>query len=380
MKVLVLKANYFAVCGAGRLLEAMLAHVDERRVEPVLVEVATEGMPSSAHFASPRLRHLRHERIAWRGARRSRSAVRALRELVRSTGAGLVYSHDMRCDLLCRLAGGRRGLGVPWVAHVHGWAGPAGDLRLCAFEFVDRLCVRSADAVFVGSQHAVRDVRRGLPSSVPVHCMENTIDPEQLGDAESHAPAARALLRLPAGSFAVGMHARLHHAKGHRELAEAVIRSRHDDVHAVLLGQGPEEAALRALASEPRARGRVHVVGPQSTADLLAAVASLDLYAYASLRESLPLAVLEAMSLGRPIVATSVGDLASVLEAGRAGVLVPPGDVAALAAAIDALRDDAARRESLASRAREIARSRFSPARLGAEVTAALLAVAGGAR
>lgn len=376
--MLVLKANYFAVCGASRLLEAMLAHVDRSRVEPVLVEVATDGMPSSIHFASPRLASLRHETIAWRGARHSRTAIEALRELVQRTGAGLVYAHDMRCDLLCRLARGRRGLGVPWVAHVHGWAGPAGDLRLRLFERIDRWCVRNADAVLVGSQHAVRDVRASLPASVPIRCLENTIDPVQLGDAMLRAADARRALGLPEGAFAVGMHARLHHAKGHRELALAVMKSRHDDVHAVLLGQGPEEANLRALAADPRARGRVHVVGPQRPEDLLASVAGLDLLAYASLRESLPLAVLEAMHLARPIVSTAVGDVPSVLEHGAAGVLVPPGDVDAMAHAIDALRTDPARRTALAHRALEVARTRFSPERLGRDVTDALLAIAGG--
>jgi glycosyltransferase involved in cell wall biosynthesis len=159
-----------------------------------------------------------------------------------------------------------------------------------------------------------------------------------------------------------------------------VLASRHPDVHAVLLGQGPEEAALCALAAAPRAQGRIHVVGPQRSDDLLATVAGLDLYAYASLRESLPLAVLEAMHLGRPIVSTAVGDLPSVLGNGDAGVLVPPGDVAALAAAIDALRADAPRRVVLAARALAIARTRFSAERLGLEVTDALLEVAGVAR
>ena len=380
MKVLVLKANYFPVCGAGRLLETMLLHMDRSVVDPVLVEVQTEGQPSSCHFAARELAGLTHETIVWRGARHAAGAVHALRELVTKHGAKGVYAHDMRCDLLCRLSGARRGLGVPFVAHVHGWAGRAGDLKLRAFEFVDRLCVRAADEVWVGSQHAVRDVRAMLPRRVPLRCFENALDPTLAFAAQQRKAAARAALGLPLGAFAVGMHARLHHAKGHAVLAEAVLRCANKDVHAVLLGYGDEEAKLRELAALPRAKGRIHVIGQQRPEDTLASVAALDLYAYASLRESLPLAVLEAMAMGLPIVSSDVGDVASALGNGEAGALVPAGDAAALANAIDALAADPVRRAQLGRNAERQALSRFSPQRLAREVEAAWVAIHGGAR
>lgn len=380
MKVLWLKANYFPVCGAGRLLQTVLLHVDRSVVDPVLVEVQTHGQPSSCHFASPELAHLEHATIGWRGARRAASAVGALRALVKEHDAAGVYAHDMRCDLLCRLAGARRGLGAPFVAHVHGWAGSAGNLRLRAFEFVDRMCVRAADEVWVGSQHAMRDVRATLPRRVPLRCFENALDPQLALAANDRKAAARAALGLPEGAFAVGMHARLHHAKGHAVLAEAALRCANADVHAVLLGYGDEEARLRALAVHPRAKGRIHVVGPQQPEDTLASVAALDLYAYASLRESLPLAVLEAMAMGLPIVSSDVGDVADALGHGEAGVVVPPGDPTALARAIDALAADPVRRAQLGRNAQRTAMSRFAPRRLAREIEAAWVALAGGAR
>lgn len=380
MKVLVLKANYFPVCGAGQLLKTLLAHVDTARIEPVLVEVATAGQPSSVHFASPELRHFEHHTVPWHGARRSASSIAQLRELVRQSGAAVVYSHDMRCDLLCRLAGAGRGLAARWVAHVHGYAGSAGNARLRTFEFVDRLCNRSADAVFVGSHHAERDVRRMLPRRVPLHCFPNTVDPSTALAATLRAPAARRALGLPDSAFLVGMHARMHRGKGHELLAESVLRCADERVHAVLLGYGDEEPRLRELAASPRARGRIHVVGRQEPIDTLATVAALDLFAYASLRESLPLAVLEAMWLRRPIVTTDVGDLATLLSHGDAGVLVKALDIAAMATAIESLANDAARRTALATRAYEIVSTRFDPEQFGAAITTALAAIGGGSR
>lgn len=170
------KANYFPVCGAGRLLETYLPHMDRTRVEPVLLEVATPAAPSSCHFTSPRTAGLQHLSLPWHGARRARPAITALRQLLREHRIDAVHSHDMRCDLLCRLAGGRSGLGVPWVAHVHGWVGRDGDLRLRLFEAIDRWCLRRACAVWVGSHRAAADVARGLPRRVPLRLLVNAID------------------------------------------------------------------------------------------------------------------------------------------------------------------------------------------------------------
>lgn len=380
MRILILKANYFPVCGAGRLLETMLAHVDTTKLEPVVVEARTDGMPSSCHFVSEKLRHLPHATISWQGARRAKSAIAQLRRLIAEHEAVGVYSHDMRCDLLCKLAGGRRGLSVPFVAHVHGWAGSAGSARLWVYEQIDRWCCRAADEIWVGSEHALADAQRGLTKATPKRMFENALDPSMALAAIARRQQARASLALPDGAFAVGMHARLHRGKGHALLAEAALRCANKNVHAVLLGYGEEEAALRAIAASPRAKGRVHVVGAQRPEDTLACVAALDLYAYASLRESLPLAVLEAMAMGLPIVSFDVGDVASALLRGKAGVIVPTGDVAAMAAAIDALAGDVATRARLGEAAASAALSRFSPQRLAREVEGAWRELAGGAR
>ena len=137
---------------------------------------------------------------------------------------------------------------------------------------------------------------------------------------------------------------------------------------------------MRELAASPRAQGRIHVVGKQAPIDTLSFVSALDLYAYASLRESLPLALLEAMALGLPILSSDVGDVRSALDDGQSGALVPPGDIDALANAIDALAADPARRNLLAQRSKATAAARFSPQRLGQQMQSEWLRIAGVAR
>ena len=81
-----------------------------------------------------------------------------------------------------------------------------------------------------------------------------------------------------------------------------------------------------------------------------------------SLHEGLPYVLLEAMTAGVPVVASSVGGLPEVLQLDRCGLLVPPGDEAALAAAIDTVRRDGAASARMAARARTAVRARFSAA------------------
>ena len=374
MRVLVLKANHFPVCGASRLVEAVLAHVDRERVQVFVGSVARAGAPHSIHFTSARTADLPHRVIPWRGALRARDAVRELRSLVAADAIDLVHSHDMRCDLLCRLAR----LPVPWIAHVHGWIGREGRGKDRLFELVDRLAVRAATEVWVGSHDAEADVRRSVGARVPVRYLGNAADPELVAGAPARAAAARAQLGLPAGAFLAGTVGRLHRSKAHALLAEAVLASGVPEMHALLLGFGPEEAHLHALAAQERCGGRVHVPGPLPAEAIPPLVAGLDVFAFPSLRESLPLAVLEAMQLGRPIVCSEVGDLRYVLDEGRAGLLVPPGDVNALAAALRRLHAEPALRADLGARARERALRVFGPQRLAAEMTAAWLGFAEG--
>jgi glycosyltransferase involved in cell wall biosynthesis len=82
------------------------------------------------------------------------------------------------------------------------------------------------------------------------------------------------------------------------------------------------------------------------------------------LSEGLPLALLEAMFTGCPIVASDVGEVATALGRGEAGVLVPPGDPAALAAALDALLSNPARARLLGERARQRATAEYDVSRM----------------
>ena len=141
-------------------------------------------------------------------------------------------------------------------------------------------------------------------------------------------------LDIPAGARLVGTMARLVWEKGLSHLLEAWREVQQAEAGAILLlaGDGPERAALEAQADSLSLHGSVRFLGMRE--DVAALLGSLDVFVMPSVSEGLPLALLEAMSAGLPVVATNVGGMPDALAAGAAGIIVRAADPQALSAAI----------------------------------------------
>lgn len=113
--------------------------------------------------------------------------------------------------------------------------------------------------------------------------------------------------------------------------AAALVRETLPTAGFVIVGSGPEEAGLRALAAELGLADQVRFLGlRQDTPEVLS---GLDLFALTSDNEASPVSILEAFSVERPVVSTRVGSVPETVEEGRSGLLVPVGDASAMAQA-----------------------------------------------
>ncbi len=150
------------------------------------------------------------------------------------------------------------------------------------------------------------------------------------------SPADFTTLRKP-GTALIGVVARLSHEKGVdlAIAALALLRSRDQDAALAIAGDGPEEAALRRQAEAAGLTDRVHFLG--RVADVGSLYRTLDCVMIPSRdgAEGLPNVLLEAMSASLPVVATRVAAVPEVLVDEAAGLVVPPGDAPALAAAAE---------------------------------------------
>lgn len=177
-------------------------------------------------------------------------------------------------------------------------------------------------------------------------------------EAEAAATDTDALASLPDGPL-VGTVGSLHPRKGHDDLIRSLTLLP-ASVTLVIVGEGPARRALEDLVVDLGLRGRVLFLGHQPQPYPL--IQRFTVYAQPSREEGFGIAVLEAMALGRPVVAAAVGGLRELVIDGKTGSLVRGGDVARLSAAIQTLLEDEIYAAGIGERARAAVREQFSAA------------------
>jgi glycosyltransferase involved in cell wall biosynthesis len=158
--------------------------------------------------------------------------------------------------------------------------------------------------------------------------------------------------------------ARLNAQKGHDALLEAIVAV--PDALFLLAGDGPDRERLEARAAELGVAERVRFLGRRE--DVPQLLAACDVFALPSLYDGSSLAVLEAMAAGRAVVSSAIGGTAELIEDGETGLLVPPGDPAALATALRRLIGDEELRSRIADRGRQRVETDFSRQAMAAKV------------
>jgi len=222
---------------------------------------------------------------------------------------------------------------------------------------LDRFTSRFADKIITVSEQ-IRDklISRGL-SAGKVITIYNAFSPEPIARAARGRPATV----LPDGII-IGVVGRLEAVKGIDDLLEA-LRLLLDDglaVNLVIVGDGPLKNHLEWRVVDMALTERVVFTGWLEYAEAVKVLSRLDVYALPSLSEGLNTTLLEALALERPTVATTVGGNPEVIIDNRTGLLAPPKDPAALAAAIKKLIDDPALAKRLAASGRQLVMEKFT--------------------
>ena len=286
-------------------------------------------------------------------------SVEAIRRLASAlSGADIAHAHDLGPWLnavAARVLSPRTRV----LATFHQLAPPSGRKRGAA-----RLGARASSALVACGAEVRTELRGWVPPGTPVVTIGNGVPlPGPVSPAQR--ARARARIGLPDGAVAVGYLGRMHPEKGPDLLVEAMVRHFHDvpEAHLVLVGKGPLDAALRAAAAP--LGGRAHLMG-EVVDDAAGLLAGLDVYAQPSRREGRSLSMLEAMAASLPTVAHRLPAVVEIHPDGATAVLVPPGDVDALGAALLGLVRDPVRRKALG----EVARSRVSAFSMDAMVEA----------
>jgi glycosyltransferase involved in cell wall biosynthesis len=290
-----------------------------------------------------------------------------LRGLVRAGGFALVHSQGARADFLTRLAL----LGLPGPRLVSTVQMPVegfdvNPVRQAFYRVFDGLGRGRVDRFIVVSRALQRLLveKRGLAAG-RVALVANGVETDRLTPAARRQLAARARRALGVGeaTLLVGAAGRLVWQKGFADLVAAMpgVLARVPAARLVIAGDGP----LRdVLATQGRCAGLGdRLVLPGFQADIVPFLAALDVLVIPSVREGFPLITLEGMALGLPIVATAIDGVVEQIQHDTDGLLVPPGDPAALGAAVVRVLEDRTLGERLGQAARRQAVACFDVGR-----------------
>jgi glycosyltransferase involved in cell wall biosynthesis len=281
----------------------------------------------------------------------------AVRRLLRDEQIDLVHAHGTRAHSNTFWAARR--LGLPIIYTVHGWSFHPDQAPLArrACQLAEKLLMAQADATICVSQSNQYD---GLDFSDMARSVviKNGINLQRFNPS-LHTYNVRAELGIPRDVVLVGYIARITAQKDPFTLLRAVaLLPPALNIKFLLVGDGDLKAEAQQLVRELKIEASVIFTDfRQDVPDVLHA---LDIYCLPSLWEGLPIGVLEAMAMGKAVVASSIKATREIVEPGVNGLLVPPQDPGQLAAAIARLAASPALRRTLGARAYQTIQAGFT--------------------
>ena len=343
-----------AIGGAERDLIALLKTLDRHKWEPHVVCPGTGPFREQLHAIAVPTHAL--SLPPWRKPLtlfQRRSAVERLEALVNQLDPAMIHVNDIWwVPHTVRALASRMSNPVPIVAHVRQEIEPAKVRRY----WLDRV-----EAVIAISRQIEQSLIAGGVSARKARTIYSGIDLSKRQSTHD-GRAIRQMIGLPDGAALLGTVANLFPRKGYEVMLRALPTIVHavPTVHYIIVGNDDNDYAnrLKELAHELKIAERVHIVGFQDPVQPF--LASLDLYVHPALMEGFGIAVVEAMAMGKAVVATTTGGLPEVVAQGETGLLVPPGDVDSLAATVVSLLQDRVRREQMGLCGRTRAHERFS--------------------
>lgn len=341
--------------GPGKGIFQFLKHAPSEKFDYVLCNFEYGRAQSREFIDAARAKGLNLRLIKER-FRFDPSIVSQAYEIYRSERCTIIQTHGYKTHLIGYILS--RLYKVPWIAWAHGRTRENWRVRL--YHAFDKFTLAKADLAVAVSPALFEEVsarRQGKRTEL----LLNAIDSEELVREQGGA-VLRENLGIPAEAILIGNFARLSPEKGQRILLQALrdVRQLHPSVRLIIVGHGPERVALEAYARELGLSECVHFLGYQKlTADHFEA---LDLFVLPSLFEGLANVMLEAMSMGVPVLASDVGAAREVIINGETGWIVPPGNVKTLAERMSAVLLQREELRAIGARGKESLYPKFSAA------------------
>jgi glycosyltransferase involved in cell wall biosynthesis len=339
-------ASTLGTGGAERMIREFALRLDRRKYQVSVVclnergqigkEISSHGIPVMNGIMRSRFDPL--------------SLIR-LRRTLRTLATDLLFCLEHRDAVALGTLASLKLVGRVFVA-VHStrlWGGQKslGLTTRWSLRFVERvLAVGENQASYLAREEGVaRDKIAVIPNGIDLSEIERMPSPTEV----------RSLIGLDPSKLVVGIVAALRPEKNHELFLEAasVVAKEIKDVHFVIVGGGQRKPQLESLAVKLGIRDSVHFTGQREDGRVLVRAFDVAVLCSHPVVETLPIFLMEAMALGKPVVSTRVGDVPSLVEDGATGLLVPPGSCEALSVAMIRLLGDKELRAEMGRRGHE---------------------------
>ena len=286
------------------------------------------------------------------------AAIFKLSKIIKDEKVDIVHAHtrvsQVACFFACRIAG------VPYVTTCHGFFKKR--LRgLFDTWGVKVIAISDAVKTHLKEDLSVKEDR--------IELIYSGVDVERFSKdySRDEIDKIKESMGLNDGPV-IGTIGRLSPVKGQRFLIEAMadVISKKKDAQCLIVGNGPEEKALRDMAKFLKIEESVRFVGADPDTHKFLSI--MDVFVFPSVKEGLGIALLEALASGKNCVASNVGGIGDIIKDGYNGLLTPVGDVAGLTRAISSLLDNADLRKKMGNNGRALVKEKFSLNSMGDRV------------
>ncbi|HOJ59150.1 MAG TPA: glycosyltransferase family 4 protein [bacterium] len=352
----------------------LTAHLDPERYESILLygqEAPEEG--NMLHLAEEKgvcpilVSNLGRELHFFRDLK----TLWTLYQFFRREQPDIVHTHTAKAGTVGRLAALLAG--VPVIVHtfhghvLHGYFSP---WKTAMFRTIERILSRATTRIIAVSEQCRQDLLKyGIAKPEAICTIPLGLDLEPLAHPAPDAGLGlREELGIPPEAFMVGMVARLVPIKRHEDLFHAIplVLRDYPDTWFVIVGDGERRNELENLAARLGINHRCRFAGFRR--DQGRVYRDLDLVVLTSANEGLPVVLIEALASGTPAVATRVGGVPELIEEGKTGYIVEPGNIESIAAGIKKAAADPAQTRAMGQAAREEILRKYSIQRLVGDI------------
>ena len=345
--------------GAERVLVNLIEHYNTQIITPYMALLQDSKAPADDLIEAADRRGAQNIIIKC-GKWVDIKALKQVNEIIKNEGIHIIHCNEMKSRLYGLIVS--KMLHIPVITTHHNWI--RNKLSTTIFEYLDAVYIRFIDRVIpvsVGVKKALREI------AVPKRRMSvilNGINVREFVKDKRRADSLREELNIGNSEYVVGSVGRLSVEKGHRYFLEAAhkVLTKMQNIRFVIVGDGELTDELRELVQKLEIEQNIIFAGYQT--DVTQFYSLMDICVMPSLIEGTPMALMEAMATGVPVIASAVGGIPTIIDNRENGVLVEPQNPDAITNAILALLQNRTACDKISKNARKTILKRYSADRM----------------